>query len=519
MKHINTGVFFILAMIVFHLSCSNNSTAGNTMETENSIALNIYTASGEKAAHTKVRVRPNWYLPGHSILPEENSMILDRTTNADGFLEIKDLPSGEYTMELYNDSQAVALSYTHFFDSLVAGQKISASLQASGALTGRISLPPGTDRATVSFFGLDYSTETDSSGFFHFSFIPSGALYITAANPEWNEVLGEDFIRITPARELNLGVLAAPNPGSEDYSTWKYSSVLNTKDLIQNWMKPLPETAIVTLRLNSENFDFSQALKNGYDFRLINSDGNLQPFHRDYWSFQDQSARIQIRINTNRDSLLTMRWGRASAINVSTDTLWRGISDSLFLAWNSVLIDDFETPSNLNKLPEPPGPKTWYIVASEEANIISPVIGEFFTTGILEADSGRDGNAFRLQYEATFPQWALAGTILSDEPENFTGLDSIVFWARGSGQYSVSLENITEEDNDHKAWVHGTLTSDWQKFTVIPADFLPPDLPSENVGWEAVRDSITNLNFFGNAGSELWIDDIRLFGINRDDLH
>jgi len=519
MRYFHRFVLAAMLSLLIHVSCTNNSSAGNTMETENSIALNIYTVSGEKAAHTKVRIRPNWYLPGSSSLAEEESKIRNITSDANGFLRIKDLPSGDYTIELYNDSQAVVLNYTHIFDSTATEQSLSASLQAAGALTGRIALPEGTDKAKVSFFGLDYTTETDDSGFFSFPFLPSGTLYISAANLEAREVLGEDLIRVSPMEELNLGTLYSPVPGTEDISSWKYSATIRTADLIPQWMAPLPDRVIVSLRLHSDNFNFSESLPNGYDFRLLSASGDLQPFHRDYWNASDQSAKIQILLDPSKDTVLTMYWGRGNALNVSSDTLWNGLSDSLFLAWNSILIDDFETPSNLNKLPDPPGPKTWYTVASEEATLISPAVGDLFSSGILEADSSRAGNAFRLEYEANAPQWALAGTILSAEPENFSGLDSIVFWARGSGNYSVSLENISEAGNDHKAWTHGTLTGNWQKISITPDQFLPPEEVTSNVGWEAVRDSITNLNFFGNDGSELWIDDIRLYGINRDDLH
>jgi hypothetical protein len=33
-----------------------------------------------------------------------------------------------------------------------------------------------------------------------------------------------------------------------------------------------------------------------------------------------------------------------------------------------------------------------------------------------------------------------------------------------------------------------------------------------------VRDSITSLTFLIGGGSDLWIDDIRIYGIGRDDL-
>jgi hypothetical protein len=39
-----------------------------------------------------------------------------------------------------------------------------------------------------------------------------------------------------------------------------------------------------------------------------------------------------------------------------------------------------------------------------------------------------------------------------------------------------------------------------------------------NVGWAGVRDSVTDLCLFAARGADMWIDDIRLYGIDRDDL-
>lgn len=53
---------------------------------------------------------------------------------------------------------------------------------------------------------------------------------------------------------------------------------------------------------------------------------------------------------------------------------------------------------------------------------------------------------------------------------------------------------------------------------IRPQDFNSPSIVGNNVGWEAVRNRVTNLTFLVAGGSELWLDDIRLYGIDGNDL-
>lgn len=39
-----------------------------------------------------------------------------------------------------------------------------------------------------------------------------------------------------------------------------------------------------------------------------------------------------------------------------------------------------------------------------------------------------------------------------------------------------------------------------------------------NVGWHSIRDSVNHLTLLFEGGAEMWIDDIRIQGINRTDV-
>lgn len=66
-------------------------------------------------------------------------------------------------------------------------------------------------------------------------------------------------------------------------------------------------------------------------------------------------------------------------------------------------------------------------------------------------------------------------------------------------------------------WVEG-IPAKRTRIRIAPEQFAPPDGIGGDIGWETVKDSITNLTFFVSGGTETWIDDVRIFGINRDDL-
>lgn len=96
-------------------------------------------------------------------------------------------------------------------------------------------------------------------------------------------------------------------------------------------------------------------------------------------------------------------------------------------------------------------------------------------------------------------------------------LDSIVFWAKGNGNIRVALEDGRDTSGFNKAWARIYLDTLWKRYTVRPEDFDAPD--NWNLGWVAVRGRINTFSVFAQSGSDLWIDDIEMFGISGYELH
>lgn len=139
---------------------------------------------------------------------------------------------------------------------------------------------------------------------------------------------------------------------------------------------------------------------------------------------------------------------------------------------------------------------------------------------IVPADLDREGNAAHficVRDSAADWDWALIGRELGGYVD-MSNLDSIKFWARASEKSQISFafdvfvnsDSVTSSDNK-KAWKHYEVDTVWTQFVVIPAE-LDTSNNGGNVGWDSIKDSVTKISIFGQMGTEIWVDDIEVFG-------
>ena len=67
-----------------------------------------------------------------------------------------------------------------------------------------------------------------------------------------------------------------------------------------------------------------------------------------------------------------------------------------------------------------------------------------------------------------------------------------------------------------KASYKGEAQSGWQRLVLRPEDFTYK--LRDYHGWDITRNKITNFTVFMYNGSNLWLDNVRVYGVNRDDL-
>ncbi|WP_163437434.1 carboxypeptidase-like regulatory domain-containing protein [Fibrobacter succinogenes] len=158
-----------------------------------------------------------------------------------------------------------------------------------------------------------------------------------------------------------------------------------------------------------------------------------------------------------------------------------------------------------------------------------------YATAELDAKKnvhGRKGLSAHFVYtNDSNANWALMGHDLNGMTD-MSELDSVVFWARSglsdssqwiSVSFDVLLDSIALDSTGYengKAWVHMQLDTAWQRYVVTPEDLIEPDEHNigGNIGWDEVKEHVTNLNFFGGGVTEgvpyeMWVDDIVIYGV------
>lgn len=168
-------------------------------------------------------------------------------------------------------------------------------------------------------------------------------------------------------------------------------------------------------------------------------------------------------------------------------------------------------------MPDPLEKKYWYIRANEGATLLDSSDNDA-KKAVVASDGGAFGKkVLHVQYKATSPEYVVIGTQIADVPHDLSRLDSVELWVKGDGKMQVILETIIESDTNYKATYETSVQSEWTRVVVQPKDFNTND-PKSYHGWDVTRNRITRFTIFAYDGNDIWIDNVRLYGINRDDL-
>ncbi len=140
---------------------------------------------------------------------------------------------------------------------------------------------------------------------------------------------------------------------------------------------------------------------------------------------------------------------------------------------------------------------------------------------IVEAGAGREGHAMHWTTSAKTGQWSFMGLWMcsSTNPCDFSVVDSIVYYVRGTGSYSFNLETIIEGATGKAVFLDTLQGADeWERVVVRPSDFMEGDSTYGNMGWDFVSKQVTNIAVPAYFDTEIWIDDIRFYGVTKEDL-
>lgn len=281
--------------------------------------------------------------------------------------------------------------------------------------------------------------------------------------------------------------------GSSETENAVMARVFPVDSLLPAWNRPDGKATVATLRLDSSILDFRLSDSLGRDLEVRRANGSPLPFVISHWDRVRGEGRVQVRIEAvlRGPGSSIQLWKGLERIDRSDSAgLWSGIADSSRLELTSVLVADFESSI-----------ASWFIASG---------------SGTVAAGGGRPGNALRVISTGTDPV-VLAAALLAPTPRSLGAIDSIVFWARGTGRLRVALEHALP-GSQLVAWTALDPDTAWQRVQIRPSSFNSAATISGGARWEDIRDSVTHLSFWLEGQGEVWIDDPRLFGIDREDL-
>lgn len=281
--------------------------------------------------------------------------------------------------------------------------------------------------------------------------------------------------------------------GSSETENAVVARVFPADSLLPEWNRPDGKATVAILRLDSSILDFRLSDSLGRDLDVRRANGSRVPFVISHWDRVRGQGRLQVRIEADLrgpGGSIQLWKGLRRVDRTDSAGLWSGIADSSRLELTSVLVDDFESANS-----------AWFIASG---------------SGIVAAGGGRQGSALHLISTGTDPV-VLAAALLAPTPRRLGSIDSIAFWARGSGRLRVALEHALP-GSQLVAWTAYEPDTAWHRVQIRPSSFDSAAVNSGGARWDDILDSVTHLSFWLDGPGEAWIDDPRLYGINREDL-
>ncbi len=506
----------MLSGILLVAGCSSSDgekvAGASTLETENAYIVKIVDKDSTPIAGAVALVRPTWYVKG--IEESEAGEAVTLTADSDGRIRIDSMDYKKALMEV--TSEGLGAIHELKQENLGQNKTVVLQLQEKGAFSGKVELPEGESFAWVQVYGTDRLVKTDSTGAFKLDSMPPFEYRVRAIIDEDKSAIGEGVVKVSAGNETKMGTLQKGSIVDEDLEQWKFHRSLPLDSLVSDWMKPIADTTVVFVRLNAENFNFDEAMKSGFDLRFTDMDGKILESEIAAWddSLENGVARIRLNGSTGMDSI-RMFWGKTAAADINSENIWGNLGDSLYTALNSITIIDFDSQKLESAFEYADGFRNWYF-EPQDSNVSTIPNKENISDAFEKAEDR--GYVFHWKsHSEVSGKWSMIGLRICQTPSNFSALDSVVFNAKGSGLMAFALEVMDEPSGKTK--YETKPDSNWSRISFTPDEFVEGDGKYGNMGWDFVKSRTTTVTIWIVDDSEIWIDEVRLYGINRDDVN
>lgn len=509
------------------LGCTADpQTAGvSTVETENALVIQV-TDGSAPAKGVLARVRSARYLQNVDNKPyaESDGVAAEYTADSKGFVyitkkEISSLKLAEISVEVVGEKQGAFGIFALDGSEETAPDSATLALEKFGSLKGHVTFAEGDTTAEVRIYGTDRIVSTDSEGNFEINDLPPYAHYTLMVGSSYNTVV-----------EMEAGVSAEKTKDVGEIVLKKYV-LYDDMFMISDWMKVAKsarqegEPVVGFIRLNSRNFDFSEVMAQGKDVQVETEDGDPMTYAINYWNDTLEQAEIQVLLDAKTE-LVKLTWGMGavdekSAKKVTSSKLWESVSAEVAREQNSVSLIDFENGFKSN-VTAPAAVFDWYFEYQGDSVETTPGLDNAIE-GVESAGAGRDGKAFHWKSKSPNGSWSYVGLWLSSakKPSNFQAIDSVEFMVRGTGRIAFAFEAEDTTGYVSKAFNFDSLATDsgkWVRKVIKQSDFAEGTGAYANIGWDVIQTRVTNFNIAAYGEAEFWLDDIKFYGVNLDDL-
>ena len=522
-------------------NCSEHVAGGPGSETTNGIA---YVGDGAVASYASVAIRSVDYTS--SVDSATNALV-----NADFYADENgrfsfEAPEGKYRLTIVHGGSA----FTGLYSKKNEAELDSVQLEPTASLGGFADMPDSCEFVWVGVRGMDVLVRSDSLGRFQLSQLPSNdSLQVYFLRGDNNKVYDDLSVKLDPneAEIIDLQPDTLKNKikfvAVADGKVVPFASLAIRKADWRPDSLRVNNTVVEAEAFADKNGMFAiDSLKSG-NYRVTVTQSGLA--YSKVLSAK-QIAKldtVKLQETANYMSRVTLHagddyaWVGVYGLDVLTKTNAEGVfslpmlpskdtldvyfiskKDSLY-AENRIFLSggtaDFDYPSfvlqNFEK-----DTASWYFNVD--------AIGSKIVSKAFETDKDRKSKVFHGKYSLiannNYDAWVLAGMMLRGKGWNLSSLDSITFYAKGSGQIRIALENWDKKSED--AGLSLKAASEWkdlnaQKWTryVVKFDDLcynAQDVSYCYIAWNFLKDDVRQLTFFVRNGTEFYLDDIALYG-------
>jgi hypothetical protein len=312
---INKLFYALIALCVVIIPhCSTAPLAGGSSQQGNGMVMGMVEESdGSVAANAIVRLRRADYVSTLPSLNKASSLIgADAVTDDSGRFEISGIDPGSYRIEVGNSLTRTAVIFACSLGVGTTADLGTGTLRPFAAIEGRIDTVISAEaHLYMQVQGLERLAIIDAAGRCIINDLPSGAFTVRVATNS-DTIVAITHVVLDPGERTTVVLM----------SGWRFSKRLCLNTTASG--AGVRENVIgfpLLVRLDSSNFDFSQARDSGQDLRFSKSDGSSLPYEIEQWDASSRQAAIWVRIDTVRGNDTTQRiamhWGNASAISQS----------------------------------------------------------------------------------------------------------------------------------------------------------------------------------------------------------